>query len=842
MSFGTYWGTDPTNVAEYQKILPRYLPAGGGGGAVNSVTATALSNITVNNADPANPTIGVSVPLNADLDLGAVDILDSTGSAGVLNQVLKSNGAGAGVSWGAGGAGTVTGLGAGLNIGVDITVPAVPVIRVLAPLTSTMDVGNQTISSSTGSMTLTPLAANDCNVLVSGAGKLHVIQSTVGGGANPLFQLENTEASAAAPHLDYYKNSATPANGDLCGALSFHSKNAAGTKREFSRITATAADITDTSENGQISFLTNENATTPTEYFRINGVSASNEIYKTLETKGQYIQNSLAASSLRLRNTALNGDVALSNAVNGAIRLTTTGGTLADVIATAANNITLTSASGAASGIIQLSASANPTFGSGGVVINQQLSPNVVSALRTNIATTIPTQPVVYYPAVHIDNQNSNAIAIEAPKMPYQTMTLINSGIAPNDVWVNFGAAQTFGLSSMYLTSNNADLWVGLLDTSTGNAVLGFLDPITLVPLAAPFLTFTGTSSGTGGTRILCFDEDAAYIYVGGDFTSVNGNAQAQYGITRINKNTYLEDPMFDSTTANYGVNGFVNTICSLGSGTIFAGGKFLSIAPTGSTINNGVRIINTNSTPANQSYDDSAGAIGFDKEVNASVWNGTYAFIGGLFTLVSNAVNVNRNYMIAFDVASNTFGDVNGNSFTNGVWGLALSQVGSFVLTVGEMGAVYIDAGTPNNAATSSNITPSTTINSINRVSTADGKDCFSDNNNHVYITVSGTPPTLTWESLGVSDAGLTQTGLIHNTVTGTGAFVCYSDSVDLKENNPVAQAATFTLPTASFLTNLGNFANATFSTFNLAQTFIADAAVTGWVPTGGSYGCSFT
>ena len=96
--------------------------------------------------------------------------------------------------------------------------------------------------------------------------------------------------------------------------------------------------------------------------------------------------------------------------------------------------------------------------------------------------------------------------------MPYQTMTLINSGIAPNDVWVNFGAAQTFALSSMYLTSNNLDLWVGLLDTSTGNAVLGFLDPITLNPLAATFLTFAGTSSGTGGTRILCFDEDAAYI------------------------------------------------------------------------------------------------------------------------------------------------------------------------------------------------------------------------------------------------------------------------------------------------------------------------------------------
>jgi hypothetical protein len=154
-------------------------------------------------------------------------------------------------------------------------------------------------------------------------------------------------------------------------------------------------------------------------------------------------------------------------------------------------------------------------------------------------------------------------------------------------------------------------------------------------------------------------------------------------------------------------------------------------------------------------------------------------------------------------------------------------------------MGVVYIDQFTPINAATSANISPSTSISSINRVDCRNGKDCFSDQNNHVYVSVSGVPPITTWESLGVSDAVFTQTGLVYS---GTGAFVCYSDSFDLKENNPVPQQATFTLPTASFFTPTGNFTIATFSTFNTAQNFIADATGSGWVPLGFFYACSFS
>lgn len=476
----------------------------------------------------------------------------------------------------------------------------------------------------------------------------------------------------------------------------------------------------------------------------------------------------------------------------------------------------------------------------GNIFITQPLG------VPTKLQSTVASRK--WYPQVHLDNGNATNVAAPAPSIPYETMTLINTGIAPNDVWVNFGAAQPLALDSMYLTQSNAELWVGYVD-SVGNATLGFLDPLTLLPIGPAGLNFTGSSSGSGIPKILCFDEDATYIYVGGDFTAVNGNAQAQYGITRINKATYVEDVMYDGGgSGNCGVNGFVKTICSLGGTDLFVGGKFTTIAVSGATHHNGVRITGINAASGGQTFDDGGGQIGFDKEVNASVFNGTYAFIGGNFTLTSSTLVVNRNFMIAYNVGLSTFEDCDGNSFNSAVWGLGLSTLGSYVLTVGQFtqggssGVCYIDAGTPINAFTSANITPSTTISSINRVSCADGVDCFSDQNNHVYISSASFPPTVVWESLGVSDAVLTQTGVIHNTVTGSGAFVCYSDSLDLRENNPVLQAATFTLPAANFRTSTGNFTNAIFSTKDTAQTFIADSTGTVWIPVSGVYACGFT
>ena len=87
MSFGTYWGTDPTNAAEYQRILPRYLPVGGGGG-VAAVNEGVLGNISIPN--PLIPVVSVRNPLNAVLNLGTQSITGTTGSIQLVNLVATS--------------------------------------------------------------------------------------------------------------------------------------------------------------------------------------------------------------------------------------------------------------------------------------------------------------------------------------------------------------------------------------------------------------------------------------------------------------------------------------------------------------------------------------------------------------------------------------------------------------------------------------------------------------------------------------------------------------------------------------------------------------------------------
>ena len=86
MSFGTFWGTDPTNLVEYQKILPQYLPAGGGGGiaAVNAGTNISIPN-------PAVPVVAVRNPLNAPLNIGTQNITGTTAQVQIADAASAAN-------------------------------------------------------------------------------------------------------------------------------------------------------------------------------------------------------------------------------------------------------------------------------------------------------------------------------------------------------------------------------------------------------------------------------------------------------------------------------------------------------------------------------------------------------------------------------------------------------------------------------------------------------------------------------------------------------------------------------------------------------------------------------
>lgn len=69
-------------------------------------------------------------------------------------------------------------------------------------------------------------------------------------GTGTLLQLLNTNAGSGAPLLEFYKNSASPANNDNTGQFSFYGNDSNGNKTNFARFFTEAEVVTDGSEAG----------------------------------------------------------------------------------------------------------------------------------------------------------------------------------------------------------------------------------------------------------------------------------------------------------------------------------------------------------------------------------------------------------------------------------------------------------------------------------------------------------------------------------------------------------------------------------------------------------------
>jgi hypothetical protein len=125
-----------------------YVDTIAGGGTV--VAVSAGTNISVTGTVP-NPVVNLQNPLTAELNVGTQSIRDRTGAVGTSGQVLTA-GTGGQVLWGAGGGGgTVNSVGAGTNISITGTATD-PIVNLLSPLTSTLNLGSQNISGTTGNL------------------------------------------------------------------------------------------------------------------------------------------------------------------------------------------------------------------------------------------------------------------------------------------------------------------------------------------------------------------------------------------------------------------------------------------------------------------------------------------------------------------------------------------------------------------------------------------------------------------------------------------------------------------------------------------------------------------
>ena len=74
--------------------------------------------------------------------------------------------------------------------------------------------------------------------------------------AQPTINLFNSNADAGAAHLDFTKDSASPADNDQVGIVRFISDNDAGQATTIAQVIANITDVTDGTENGRLGFET----------------------------------------------------------------------------------------------------------------------------------------------------------------------------------------------------------------------------------------------------------------------------------------------------------------------------------------------------------------------------------------------------------------------------------------------------------------------------------------------------------------------------------------------------------------------------------------------------------
>jgi hypothetical protein len=92
----------------------------------------------------------------------------------------------------------------------------------------------------------------------SPAAPLHITYTGTGDG----IRIENDGADAnAAPDLNLFRNSASPAANDLIGEVKFRGKDSGGSQVEYARIQGKILDPTDTSEGGALVFQTIQSGT-----------------------------------------------------------------------------------------------------------------------------------------------------------------------------------------------------------------------------------------------------------------------------------------------------------------------------------------------------------------------------------------------------------------------------------------------------------------------------------------------------------------------------------------------------------------------------------------------------
>lgn len=805
---------------------------------------------------PSNPGSGGDLRIQGATLKGSILAGDGTSTVGipvgVNGLVLTTNSAQAtGLEWAVGGGGGgVASVAAGLNIGITGTA-ANPIVGVLNPLTSVLNLAGQNITGTTSAIIQT-----DINVALSqsqlDAGGLDIFStaapgntsqiaytgftsSAAGSGDTMVLSPTSLTKSVGTTQMGITNNVAgqnIAINTSTTGIITSNCSIKPTAIRDSASSDGTSGQVLTAGTGGQLLWGTNGvSSITAGTNISITGtasvpiVNVANPLSAVLNLGTQNITGTTGTISMtnsvgtgsKASITGLQVEVADNTTATTTAQLSKTGLSCQDAstacsytksaITKSTGNLTIQSVSGQISSIassdnvIQGGSSINLyALGSSKVVVNQLSSPQ--PKLITEIAN------VNYYPTYLIDNQNLNSVSIPPPQIQGERLTLVNKGITPTSTWTDYGNNYGVGSNAVYYSNSTNQVWVARTDANV----------VQIYDVAMTSILGTITFGGWA-ERAYCFYETGGYMYIGGSFQVVNGNATPQFGLTKVNLYNYIEDPIYDSASNIHGVD------CG-GGGTgvyaiydwnssLYCGGLFTNFLPSSSPTNCLFYVSNYSGAGGSQTYTEAHG--GTSGKVNALYNANGYLWVGGDFTQVNYLVSpINYQYLATFN---GNWDYVGGNAFNGAVNVINATNSYPYLIVGGVFTSpfpyiCYVDYNSPNNYPTDTTLGASAPINR---------GAIFYNGNVYVFTTTQGVYSSSTfqlWTNLGTPISGNPSfVGVFNSEVK-----VAYDNYTYFQTRSNVNQSAAFVLSSGSFKFNTSSYTTATLNMVDLGWDFVGD------------------
>jgi hypothetical protein len=169
------------------------------------------------------------------------------------------------------------------------------------------------------------------NTATGSIANINLVDTDVGGQANPILNLQNTNATGSVS-MEIYKNKPTAGiAGDVLFNQSVYGKDAGNLKQEYTRISHTLRDASIGGEDGSIEFSAFVNGAVNT-FLQINGNENEINCLKNLDMGGNNIRTSTGDLSILTTTSSGNGNMTISTNGSNAV---------GDITISAKNNMVL---------------------------------------------------------------------------------------------------------------------------------------------------------------------------------------------------------------------------------------------------------------------------------------------------------------------------------------------------------------------------------------------------------------------------------------------------------------------------------------------------------------------